>query len=269
MKKILSFVLVLAMIASMMCVSVSAATCDQTGNNAHAQGYGVTLDGKKLDHVVGKRGHTGTNTDGAESANDTTDAMPIQASVSGETKNRYAVDLVYTAKTIAIGGDVIWDVNSLEYVGTKTISINNGTAENLTDGTAVPKIGEFMVTNYSNQSVWVTATVVNCPDGEGQSNMNGVDIQTVVKTSDSSYAANGTAISGNSATANEVAGVMPQVSTSGSPVHAYYQAEMTCDDWASNLWHVDGNLVIASITFTVTSTNPNQSSGQGGQASGT
>ena len=249
MKKILSFVLVLAMIASMMCISVSAATCDQT-SNAHVRGYEVTLTEKqKLDHVVGKRGHTGTNTDGAESANGTTDAMPIQASVSGETKNRYAVDLVYTAKTIAIGGDVTWNVNTLKYDGTKTINIGNAAQDtDLVNGQKVTNVGEFKVTNYSNEKVTVSAAVVNCPDSEGNANKDGVNIVTDITVSNENYADGGASIL---TAKDEIAGVVPQVDAAGTAVVAYYQAEMNCEDWAANLWNVSGQFVIASITFTI------------------
>ena len=130
MKKILSFVLVLAMIASMMCVSVSAAEF---------------ANGQKGELVGSHTGGTGVDKFEAQ-----TNSTTVSANISSVTINKYALDLEYSISDITLDGQSVWNVNTLKYdANGLTLQIGDGTAaapDNEEDYT----IGTIKLTNYSD-----------------------------------------------------------------------------------------------------------------------
>ena len=275
MKKILSFVLVLAMIASMMCISVSAedtvteltscATCSKT-------------------HLVGQHGHDENNS--AETPDATSDTMLIKAFVNGKTVTKYAVDLVFTQKTIYIESDLEWDVNKLHYEGTAKIAIlDNATSkenvasdkwQNLEDYQAatnetravgvVHTVAKFAVTNYSCADITVKANVSTATSGNGL-------ITTVVHETGETWGERPTASGTFDTVISTTAGTVKAVAgydniQSGTAYTMSYEADMYCVDWATALYNMadeenDVTFTIASITFTISSTNPNQTPAEG------
>ena len=257
MKKILSFVLVLAMIASMMCINASAALIVGSGE--------------------------GQNKVGVESNWTTSDNTSIiQAAVQGSTTPKYAVDLVYAAKNIFIQSDLTWDVNTLHYEGTAYVAIadarptNKPTAENLNGWTAlqdgadnkVTGIGEFIITNYSCESVFVTAAVdctPNVAQGSGYENNGSVEIVTVLHENQSNLDNQGLVYIAQPVTvtdtvASEIEGVDDYTVNQGGTVNVKtYAADMYCEDWAQALHELStdtsATLIIASITFTIAPAN--------------
>lgn len=140
MKKLISLALTLAILASL-AIGVSAETA----------------------HLVGERsGTTGQFADGdtyAEFAA-TNPTYDVNISVTaGAVQNRYAVDILYDSMTLAItGSNMVWDVNSLEYV----IDPSKGTDAGITDTTF-----NVTITNYSDKPVYMTATVTDKSDVDG------------------------------------------------------------------------------------------------------
>ena len=225
MKKILSFMLVLAMLA-MMCINVSAANVIGT----HGGGNGVE------DGVVHGNAWTHQN-----------HIHDIKANVSGNEISRYAVDLEYTRVSIVISGDVEWNVDTLKYDGTKKVSVD-GAEEELVNGQTVNNIGKFTVTNYSNEPVTIKADVSKCPTNPS------VLIDTIVRKTDANFTETNNQIVISTA-ADTIVKVEPQIGAAGQAQVAYYAAEMTCEDWAANLAFVDGDFTVATITFTIAPAN--------------
>ena len=236
MKKFFAFMLVLAMIASMMCINVAA----ETGS----------------EHVVGNRGNTGSIADGETNwTSETSDAAIIQASINGVVYARYAVDLVFTIDSIVINNTAEWDVNQLKYVGDLTYTLNKDT-DNETTGTFFNNtpvtVARFNVINYSNASVYVLANVTQNAD---------VDIRTNVCKSTIDYGRSETYIGTNDSEKTHAADPIAAVETAyganetGAAVPAYYIAEIVSPNWIDELWDVTGNernvYTIATITFTV------------------
>lgn len=146
MKKILSFVLVLAMIASMMCVSVSAATTvDIVGSNSTSDDISAG--------VPGANNWPGQN-------------YSVEANLGATVKNRYSVTIDYTTSDITLNGSAIWNVNTLQYEGSVTVDAltklgyaNDGSAATITSGTKLSgsvDVATFTVKNYSDLDVTVT-----------------------------------------------------------------------------------------------------------------
>ena len=265
MKKILSFVLVLAMIASMMCISVSAL------------------------NVVGSHGVNGDITDGVERPTNNSFALKnnvavISANVNGSTVVRYAVDLVYTQKTITIAGELVWDVNKLQYEGTKTITMKNGDDTELNNvslengiNKKVENVGEFAITNYSNADVTVQATVLGTAKvlDENGAEVDKTDraIYTILHETGitENVAQDQTAMGDDTAARATVIGANDGTATSSSTVPGVqgvavnqqgythtvtYAADMYCNDWATALYDIENEqLTIATITFTITPAN--------------
>ena len=234
MKKFLSFMLVLAMIASMMCINVAAAP----------------------EHVVGTHGQNNSIEDGATNLTaETSDPALIQATIDGVVYARYAVDLEYTIDSITIHNNAEWDVNDLKYVGDMTYTLNSGAAQTFVNNTPV-YVGRFTVINYSNASVSVSATATN---------NSTVDITTNVYKVDSLTNLQKSTLVGTT-TGNGVADSIGAVATahgendSGDAVPAYYIAEIVSSDWVGELWSVTGDnsnqqITIATITFAVSAQN--------------
>lgn len=141
MKKILSFVLVLAMIASMMCIGVSAAGTEQ--------------DDVNKTHLVGTRtgAADGPATDGVAGFESTSRSADVVAHLNGNIANRYAVEIVYTVSDITITGEATWNVNTLVYDNNLKYTSSYVTeAASLLNNTAVDA-ADFTVYNYSDLSV--------------------------------------------------------------------------------------------------------------------
>ena len=253
MKKFLSFMLVLAMIASMMCINVAA------------------------ENVVGRHNQTGTIEDGEASFN-TASSVPakIQATINGKVAARYAVDLDYTIETITIYNTAVWNVNTLKYEGDMKYALTGVTAENaatFVNNTPVT-VGRFTVTNFSNASVSVFASVEN---------NSTVDITTNIckSTDDGAWGRSNDFIGSTNTEATRIADPIAAVPTQHganmglydaennpngvNPVAAYYIAEIVSSDWIGELWNVTGDanntITIATITFRVqptSNTNVNQ-----------
>ena len=148
MKKFLSFMLVLAMIASMMCVNVAA---ENTTMNYVGTHKGNANDAAITDGVLGAN------------ANISRDPFTITASLSGTAvKNRYAVDLTYTTENITISGTSTWNVNTLKYEGSNISVAALNTVTAAQSGTSTPatvKVGEFTMINYSDLAVNVSVAI--------------------------------------------------------------------------------------------------------------
>ena len=163
MKKILSFVLVLAMIASMMCISVSAAGSAQD-----------------TDFVGSNDSNRG---EAAEDAKKSTDPISVVATLASTVTNRYAVDITYTISDIVIDGNAIWNVDTLQYendsqdpitiTGYDNVTVTP-TADNSSKLPASVQVGEFTLTNYSDLSVYASAKIAfPINDTDSSVNMKG------------------------------------------------------------------------------------------------
>ena len=136
MKKILSFVLVLAMIASMMCVSASAFDRQYIVGSS-TEGVDPTL------FTSNKEFNSGST---------------VTANVVGEVYNRYAVELAYTVSNITINGNVTWDTVGHAYeIDEQNFSVVGVNTLNSISGDV--QVGSCTVVNHSDLSVWVDATV--------------------------------------------------------------------------------------------------------------
>ena len=140
MKKILSFMLVLAMLA-MMCINVSAAT-DVVGYKNDANKSGV-------DKGIAA----------ADFTSKTSEPSVVNATVTSENSVRYAVDLEYTAVTISIDTDAEWNVDSMMYSGETSVKVGNANPVSFEGQGTVNDVALFTVTNYSNAIVYVSAEV--------------------------------------------------------------------------------------------------------------
>ena len=147
MKKILSFVLVLAMIASMMCINVAAAEEYEANPNATTHSIVGTAPVQNANGA----GVTGAQANGSHSYN-------VDAILGAYVKNRYAVDIQYKTSDVTLTGDAVWNVNTLNYEGNITVKALDSAVISANDPEATVKVGEFTITNYSDLSV--KATVV-------------------------------------------------------------------------------------------------------------
>ena len=225
MKKILSFMLVLAMLA-MMCINVAAA-----------------------DHLVGTFGVNGNVGDGVASWTETVnpqDGYPIQATVTTTNEDRYAVDLVYTAATITITSEAKWNVNSLQYEGTTTVS--NGTHEVEYDsldaegnGAAFVGAGSFAVTNYSSAAVEIYMTAAM------EADYDAVTVGLREGTDENAQ----TEVTSNAP--SEIEGADAKPGETGVAYSKNYVATLTCADWAATFAVAtsDAAVTLATVTFTV------------------
>lgn len=224
MKKILSFVLVLAMIASMMCVSVSAAGW-----------VGYNNEGTR----VGVGSFTKTDSNSA-----------VTAAVTGDIQHRYAVDLEFTIKPITISGDFVWDVNELYYVTGDNFKVSTDYSPEGVGTAGEVKVGEFTVTNYSDLEVSVGATCSpksDVPvaatfklDADGHTDAAaGTDLLTPAQVTIKSAL-------DNSAVLNN--------GKSGSAKSTSYTAKVSSDDWAnvaSVLHYQSGSAAVTVVSFTI------------------
>lgn len=226
MKKILSFMLVLAMLA-MMCINVSAA------------------------QFIGTRGDRADTNDSINDGVATFAPKPsesvINATVNNATASRYAVDLEYTVYDITIDGTATWDVNKLKYVGQFTISTSAESFTFNTEGqntTTAIGVGTFTITNYSDLDVLASAAVdypVEIPVSVAITGGN-VDIATATATIDGVYDAN-------------------QEQSSNTAKTASYTATMDSTDWANVAAILNHNYAnntsnkIATITITIAPAN--------------
>jgi hypothetical protein len=120
MKKFFAFMLVLAMIASMMCINVSAATENATEDIV---GDRATKDGIEAGVEKGFTSkHQGSD---------------VTVSVQGTVKNKYAVELVYTSMTIVITSNATWNVESLQYQGNTKVEVDGVEHDVTTNKTVV------------------------------------------------------------------------------------------------------------------------------------
>ena len=242
MKKILSFVLVLAMIASMMCVSVSAFDNPQTGN----------LVGDN-DGAVG--------VDKFEEQSNTTN---VTATINSSVINRYAVDLEYSISNITLSGESVWNVKTLEYDATTLkLQIGEGAADTPVDGDDYV-IGTMSLTNYSDLGLTVEFDM-------SMTYTTDVPITGDVYRTDAA-SAEGTA----------VAGAYTGEKDQDEAVVATYEARINSEDWAhaaaqlDKLAKTNGNktFTVATVTFSVkpatdghvgatTTYSPNQPAQQG------
>lgn len=233
MKKILSFVLVLAMIASMMCVSVSAAgktTADDfIGSDVPRDGSGGVAPNDE--NVTAKKDWS------------------VTANVTGDMVNRYAVDLEYSVSNITIDSNVEWNVNTLNYEGTvvvKTFPGEDAEGEDIfttdsfeKDGTV--EVGYFTVTNYSDLAVTVDFDTALGNNIEARTDFScKVSITENNKTIAGAYNADGEG--------------------SGIAKFGEYTATITSADWAhaqAQLMQLNGgaNVTIATITISVAPQN--------------
>ena len=244
MKKFLSFMLVLAMIASMMCVNVSAANVvgNRKGPGVEGATYG---DGALADFTS-----TATTTN-------------IQVALDGSVTHRYSVDLVYTAETIFITSDAQWNVNTLKYDGTMTAKVGeNGEEQELQNEEPIESVRTFTFTNYSDAPVYITATVQNTDDLNSE-NANYKNISTETK-----VFVGGTSSEITESVAAVIEGVTPKVDAEGEAVTATYRADLYCDDWAANFASLTLNnathtINVANITFKISSSAPTQNPTQG------
>ena len=216
MKKILSFMLVLAMLA-MMCINVSADTTNLVGTRkdpATTQG-GTIEDGVKVDAFVSKD-----------------NSSDIKATITTANSVRYAVDLDYTPFVIKIDSTADWDVDTLQYHGSTTVTVGNN-SETFTSGAGeqtIENVAKFIVTNYSNAPVAVSATVTPATNYRGY-------------------------ITGVVTGEDELEAVQPVIGKSAEAVTAEYSASLTCTDWTSTFASATGeNIVIATVTFTISKT---------------
>ena len=250
MKKILSFVLVLAMIASMMCISVSAA-----GSDTNADG---------TEHLVGTRtgAADGPATDGVAGFESTGKSADVIAHLDGAIVIRYAVEIEYTVSDIVIEGEATWNVNTLVYDNNLTYTSSYVTEADLLNNTAVDA-ADFTVYNYSDLAVEVAlsatlnAAVTAYADGFHLSYSNGVTV-------DGAY---------NKALAEGKGGA--------SVDHETVNVAITCSDWARAFAQMQLNntkgaeVTLATVTISVqpaleahrttptTSTTPAESQPQG------
>lgn len=139
MKKVISLALTLAMLCCM-------ATTAFAANNKH---------------IVGEHGKSGTVADGASTANFNNPDVEVAITVTtGDVESRYAVDIDYDTMSLNIdGADLVWDVNKLDYVAAD--------GSTTTDEPEEKEWFSATVTNYSDNAVFVTATVTDSYDDDG------------------------------------------------------------------------------------------------------
>ena len=211
MKKILSFVLVLAMIASMMCVSASATFVVGTGGG----------------------NPSGSISDGADAPTSTSGASEITATITSTATDKYAIELTYSQATITVNNTAVWNVNTLQYEGTTKIKVGNNeevTCSSATDPAPFEGIATFTVTNYSSKGISVATSVTP---------LGGVDID--IKNGSVNIAD----------VTDTIAAVTPVNGGSGRAVTKTYTASMDSADWAAAFAATsNGTVQIASITFT-------------------
>lgn len=244
MKKILSFVLVLAMIASMMCVSVSAAATDITNSSV-----GSSSD---LSDLVGT--HHGKNQgdigDGVSGFAQKEHGADVSASLSATINNKYAVEIYYQVSDITIAGDATWDVNALTYVNSLTYSsawvtaVNNETDKvPTTPLSGDVKVGVFKLVNYSDLDVNVTLT----PSITAQDTGITFTVDNNDTVLDGAYNGSGTA--GENQEQTNV-----------------YNVSLTSDDWARSFAQLNNkangadSIKVGQITITVVPANSNHTS---------
>lgn len=135
MKKIVSLALALAMLC---CMATTAFAVAET-------------DGHK--HIVGSYKTNNTVADGADGSSFTDPNVEVSITVTtGSVESRYAVDIDYDTMTLNVSGaNLVWDVNKLDYVAKDGSPAATKPAEKVWFGATV--------TNYSDNAVYVTATV--------------------------------------------------------------------------------------------------------------
>lgn len=207
MKKFISMLLAVNMIIAMLAFSVSA--------NAIT----VTPAGEDLVGRFNDPAKTGTHLDGESTVTGSRE-YDIIFSLTGKLTHRYAVDIVATNLSFHFGTDMIWNVNTLDYVSV------DGTTD-LAPTTAPT----FLFRNYSDQSVRVFGSVAMEPVAASAGLSLG--------------------FSSASITINQcVAGMT-------APLEKQFVAYWSCNDWAAALGILktavdsSNNIKVATITFTV------------------
>jgi hypothetical protein len=237
MKKILSFVLVLAMIASMMCVSVSAAANSSYPDNDFI-GNNATNNGK----------------DYADAKNTTGD-ITVEATIGTTVVNKYAVDLTYSVSDITINGKYVWNVNTLVYeLGDGFAVLSDKDADDLVgklSGTI--DVGSCTVTNYSDMPVYVSA-------GASYANTKNVVGKIILDATTNTVAgtqANADLVGGNVGIADAY---VENNGVKGTPMAANFTISLYSDNWANaanDLKAVaDTGVVVATYTITISATDP-------------
>ena len=248
MKKILSFVLVLAMIASMMCISVSAAAAADLAYDANGKIGASAADDGRADLVGSHHGQgQGSIEDGEASFNPKTHSANVDATLNAVVNHRYAVEIYYHVSDITVNGDATWDVNELEYVNNLTYKSDYQTAENkkLDDTVAQIQVADFTLVNYSDRDVYVSVTPALVANTCLSTSIDADESSAGVLAA--AYNKNGT--DGNTAKTNT------------------YDVYLTCEDWARAFAQLDGlanganTFTVASLTISVSTTPPTQNNG--------
>lgn len=204
MKKIVIIMLAVTMVLGMQCIGV-AAQDDLVGTVYSDEAFGDYRDGAMTP-------------DGTGSYN-------IDFVITGETAPRYAVDVVTSGLEFTFETDLVWDVNTLDYVAT--------------DATAVtaPTAPSFTISNRSNMPVKITLT-----DAE-------------------SAAANAAGISLSFAKASMTLSATQPKAT--DPVSEVFTGAWACanSDWAAAYGILKGYAVadrvtVATVTITVSAPTP-------------
>lgn len=147
MKKIISLALSLSMLA---CMATNAFALEK-------------------EHIIGTRGQYGDVSDGASGGTAFIDPE-IEVSIQVETasvESRYAVDIEYEKMSLYVNGaKMVWNVNDLEY---QPADGSSATLEN-------NLWFEATVVNYSDQKVYVTASVADLFE---DANDDGIDVAVV------------------------------------------------------------------------------------------
>lgn len=208
MKKFISMLLAVNMIIAMLVFSVSA--------NAIT----VTPAGEDLVGRFNDPAKTGTHLDGDSTVTGSRE-YDVVFSLTGTMTHRYAVDIVATNLSFHFGTDLIWNVNTLDYVSV------DGTT-NLAPTTSPT----FVFRNYSDQPVTVSGSVAMEPVATSAGLLLG--------------------FSSSSITLNECKAGMT------APIEKQFVAYWSCNDWAAALGVLktavdsSNNIKVATITFTVT-----------------
>ena len=201
MKKIVIMMLAVTMILSMLCFGAAAA--DDLVGTVNSN----TAD----DYSEGSSSLTQTPGSGV---------YDVVFTISGGTAARYAVDVEASNLTYTFSTDLIWDVNTLDYVAANSVAV------------AAPDAPSFMVHNRSNMPVRITLT-----DTE-------------------STAANAAGIALNFAKASmTMSATQPKAE---HPVHETFTGAWTCADWPAAFGILKGyadvstnQVTIATLTVTV------------------
>ena len=207
MKKILIIMLAVTMVLGMQCIGV-AAQDDLVGTVYSDEAFGDYRDGA-------------TSPSGSQS-------YDVCFLMTGDAAPRYAVDIEATGLVFEFDTDLVWDVNTLDYV-----------APTVSDDVGAPNvIPIFTVSNRSNMPVKITLT-----DTE-------------------SAAANAAGISLSFAKASmTLSATLPK---SVDPVSEVFTGAWSCvgGDWAAaygilkDAASADGRVVVATVTFTVSAPTP-------------